>query len=49
MSCCKEQRIAIARAILKDMNILLFDKPTSALDRSNQTMFFDTINNLKQT
>ena len=45
----QKQRIAIARAILKDSKILLFDEPTSALDKNNQTMFFDTINNLKQT
>ena len=34
---------------MKDSKILLFDEPTSALDKNNQTMFFDTINNLKQT
>ena len=45
----QKQRIAIARAILKDSKILLFDEPTSALDKNNQTLFFDTINNLKQS
>jgi ATP-binding cassette subfamily B protein len=32
----EKQRIAIARAILKDPKIYLFDEATSALDRKNE-------------
>jgi len=44
----QKQRISIARAILKDSPILLFDEPTSSLDKKNQELFLNTINNLKQ-
>ncbi len=43
----EKQRIAIARAILRDAPILLFDEPTSALDNINQEQFFKTIFSLK--
>lgn len=44
----EKQRIAIARAILKDVPILLFDEPTSALDKNNQELFLKTIDSLKK-
>lgn len=43
----QRQRLSIARAILKDTPIILFDEPTSALDRDNQTLFLNTIRELK--
>ena len=43
----QKQRLSIARAILKDTPIILFDEPTSALDRDNQTLFLNTIRELK--
>lgn len=43
----QKQRISIARAILKNSNILLFDEPTSSLDKINQEKFFETIKELK--
>ena len=43
----QKQRLSIARAILKDTPIILFDEPTSALDRENQSLFLDTLRELK--
>ncbi|MBO5309672.1 MAG: ABC transporter ATP-binding protein [Clostridia bacterium] len=45
----QKQRIEIARAILKDSKIILFDEPTSALDSENQSKFFQTLCQLKQS
>ena len=44
----QKQRISIARAILKNSDILLFDEPTSSLDKKNQELFFETIGELKR-
>lgn len=44
----QKQRIMIARAILKDNKILLFDEPTSSLDKENQELFLKTIKTLKK-
>ncbi len=44
----QKQRISIARAILKDAPILLFDEPTSSLDQRNQALILETIMALKQ-
>ncbi len=41
------QRISIARAILKNTSILMFDEPTSSLDKANQALFLETIMALK--
>ena len=38
------QRIAIARAICKDADILLLDEPTSALDGENATSVLEALN-----
>ena len=43
----QRQRIAIARALLKKSNIILFDEATSALDNETQSEIQDAINNLK--
>jgi len=42
----EKQRIAIARAILKDAPILLLDEATSALDNANEQLVQRAINNL---
>ena len=46
LSVGQKQRIAIARAILKDTPIILFDEVTSALDRNSKIEIEKTINNL---
>jgi ABC-type multidrug transport system fused ATPase/permease subunit len=43
----QKQRISIARALLKNSRILLFDEPTSSLDKANQDLFYETIRELK--
>lgn len=43
----ERQRIAIARALLKDAPILIFDEATSALDRENERYIGETIQSLK--
>ena len=42
----EKQRIAIARAILKDAPILLLDEPTSALDSKSERHFQDALQGL---
>lgn len=42
----EKQRIAIARAILKNPKILLLDEATSALDENNENIVQETINSL---
>jgi molybdate transport system ATP-binding protein len=42
------QKIAIARAILANPDILLLDEPLSALDHKSKTEILETIKNLKQ-
>ncbi len=43
----QKQRIAIARALIKKSNIILFDEATSALDNETQTEIKTAIDNLK--
>lgn len=43
----ERQRIAIARALLKDAPIIIFDEATSALDRENEKYIGETLSKLK--
>ena len=46
LSIGQQQRLAIARAFLKDAPILLLDEPTSALDLATEAEFLDGLNDL---
>jgi subfamily B ATP-binding cassette protein MsbA len=46
LSVGQQQRIAIARAFLKDAPILLLDEPTSALDLATEAEFLDGLDRL---
>ena len=42
------QRLAIARAIYHDAQLIIFDEPTSSLDKENEKEIFENISSLKQ-
>lgn len=44
----EQQRVAIARLIMKKCNIILADEPTGSLDRKNADMVFDLLNGLNK-
>lgn len=43
----EKQRIAIARALLKDTPVLLMDEPTSSVDVDTETIIQETVRNLR--
>jgi ABC-type multidrug transport system fused ATPase/permease subunit len=44
----QRQRIAIARALIKDPDILILDKPTSALDSMTENSFIEALKGMTQ-
>ena len=44
----EKQRFAIARALFKDAELLIFDEPTSALDQDNALAIMELIKSLKK-
>ena len=45
----EKQRIAMARAIIKNSPIIILDEATSALDNESEFLIQDTITKLKKT
>lgn len=43
----QKQRISIARALYKDVDIILLDEPTSALDEENENLIMKTLYQIK--
>ena len=47
LSSGQKQRIAIARIIYNDREIMIFDEATNALDKENERVIIENIKNLK--
>ena len=48
MSGGQNQRIAIARSIYQDKEIIIFDEPSSVLDNKTKKLFLKELENLKK-
>jgi ABC-type transport system involved in cytochrome bd biosynthesis fused ATPase/permease subunit len=48
LSVGQKQRIAIARAILKDTELIIFDEPTASLDAATEKVIVDLIQDLSK-
>ena len=44
----EKQRIGIARALYRDTQVLIFDEPTSSLDRENEKIFRETVLKIRE-
>ena len=49
LSLGEQQRILIARAVLKNSDIIIMDEPLSSLDKDNINTFADIISDLMNT
>ena len=49
LSSGQKQRIAIARTIYNDREIMIFDEATNALDEENERVIIENIKNLKSS
>ena len=49
LSSGQKQRIAIARTIYNDREIMIFDEVTNALDEENERVIIENIKNLKSS
>ena len=45
----EQQRVSIARALLKNPNIVIADEPTSSLDNTNATMILELLKEISKT
>ena len=48
MSGGQKQKLSIARAIIQDRSVLLFDEVTSSLDTNSEKKIIDIVNELKR-
>ena len=45
----EQQRVAIARLMLKNPEIILADEPTGSLDKANERVVFDILKKIKES